>query len=214
MSDRSDLGTTSGTTSNQVLDEVVPVPVGGADDGTGTGSISTGREPAGSRNHLGNGNHLKPDRDSWCTPKWIADAIGRWDLDPCANERSHVRAGRTFSLAAGQDGLALASAVDATQRVWLNPPYSRGQVERWVRAYAHTRFCFLLRFDPSTAWFPLVYAASELVAVPVGRRVNFEPPPGVKASSNPYPHVLFFRRAEDATPAIRALCIAWRRRPT
>src|ERR1051326_7590870 len=31
-------------------------------------------------------------RNCWCTPKWIAKLIGEVDLDPCSNERSHVRA--------------------------------------------------------------------------------------------------------------------------
>src|SRR5580704_4676708 len=139
---------------------------------------------------------LNSDRDSWCTPLWLAVALGHWDLDPCWNERSHVRVGRAFSLGADQDGLELANAVSAQAKTFCNPPYSRGNVERWIAAYKHTRFCFLLRFDPSTHWFAELYAASELIAVPVGRRVNFEPPPGVRASSNPYPHALFFRCAD------------------
>lgn len=154
----------------------------------------------------------EPDRDSWCTPRWLATAIGPWDLDPCANSRSHVAATRRFDLAAGQDGLELASAQSAACRVWINPPYSRGQVERWFAAYRHTAWCFLLRFDPSTAWFAAIYAAAALVAVPVGQRVNFEPPPGVRGSSNPYPHALFFARESDATPELLRLCVAWRKK--
>jgi hypothetical protein len=154
----------------------------------------------------------RPDRDSWCTPKWFADALGPWDLDPCSNARSHIQAVRTFDLARGEDGIALAyTVVDAT-RVFLNTPYSRGMVAKFFAAYRHTRWCFLLRFDPSTEWFQNVYNAASLIAVPVGRRVNFEPPPGAKSGSNPYPHALFYARAEDATPEILAACIAWKKR--
>jgi hypothetical protein len=110
--------------------------------------------------------------------------------------------------------LAAAQEFAASVRVFVNPPYSRDQVARWVAAYRHTRFCFLVRFDPSTEWFEDLYRASSLVAVPVGRRVNFEPPPGVVASSNPYPHGLFFARAEDATQELLELCIAWRKKPS
>jgi hypothetical protein len=153
---------------------------------------------------------LRPDRDSWCTPKWIADAIGPWDLDPCSNERGHVRAGRAFRLDRGEDGLALAASVEPGVRAFVNPPYS--DVPPWVRAYKHAAFCFLLKFDPSTRWFAELYAATALVAIPRRRRVAFEPPPGVRASSNPFPHALFYARREDATDAILRLCYAWRTR--
>ena len=96
-------------------------------------------------------------RDSWCTPAWIAEAIGKFDLDPCSNARSHIRATRRLSLEDGDDGLdenwLLSPFVVAAPRTFVNPPYSKGQVERWIAAYGHTRFCFLLRFDPSTQWF-------------------------------------------------------------
>jgi hypothetical protein len=153
---------------------------------------------------------VKPDRDSWCTPKWLCDAIGAWGLDPCSNERSHVRATFTFRLDRGEDGLKLAASVAPESRVFVNPPY--GDVPPWVRAYKHARFCFLLKFDPSTRWFCELYAATALVAIPRRRRIAFEPPPGVRASSNPFPHALFYARAEDATDAILRSCIAWRTR--
>lgn len=155
---------------------------------------------------------MRPEsRDSWCTPLWLAQALGSWDLDPCSNERSHIAASRTFSIAAGTDGLALAERMESVLRVFVNPPYSRGAVARWFSAYHHTRWCFLLRFDPSTEWFEQIYAASALICVPKGRRVNFEPPPGIKASSNVFPHALFYRREEDATVDILRLCINWRK---
>jgi len=151
------------------------------------------------------------ERESWCTPAWIADAIGKFDLDPCSNSRSHVRATLRYAAEDGDDGLDPKMAnVASSTRVFVNPPYSKGQVERWVKAYGHTRFCFLLRFDPSTTWFGALYKLSALVAIPRGKRVNFEPPPGVRASSNVFPHALFYARSEDATPAILRACLAWR----
>lgn len=149
-----------------------------------------------------------PDRDTWVTPKWMSDAIGRWDLDPCANERSHIVADRTFRLDRGQDGLVLARFVSRSTRTWINPPYSRGQVIQWVEAYQHARFCFLVRLDFSTAWIEKLIAYSSLLLVP-RQRVNFEPPPGVRAGSNAFPHGLFFKHADDATADIRALCYRW-----
>ena len=163
--------------------------------------------------HGGSGD---PDRGTWCTPAWLAELIGKFDLDPCSNSRSHVRATVRRALEDGDDGLdpdwLLSPLVVNGPRVFVNPPYENGSVPRWIAGYAHTRFCFLLRFDPSTDWFADLYRRSELVAVPRGRRINFEPPPGVRASSNTFPHALFYRHAEDATPALLRACFAWRTR--
>lgn len=150
------------------------------------------------------------DRDAWCTPKWLAEAIGEVDLDPCSNERTHIRARSTFRLDFGEDGLARAEGVHQASCVFINPPYSN--VTPWIAAYGHTRFVFLLKLDPSTKWFQALIARTELVLIPRGTRVAFEPPPGVppdKANANPFPHALFYAHATDATDAIRALCFAW-----
>lgn len=146
------------------------------------------------------------DRNQWCTPKRIADALGPWDLDPCSNERSHIQAAREYRLERGEDGLVLASFNDGNTRAFINPPYARGQVIQWIQAYAHTRFCFLLKFDPSTAWFELLMQHTKLVLIPKGERVEFEPPPGIEASSVQFPHALFFAEPALATDAIKALC--------
>lgn len=70
--------------------------------------------------------------DDQFTPPQFLDAIvrifGLIDLDPSWHERSPVSAYRTFSLAAGDDGLHLPWQADL---VWLNPPYS--QLLRWLR---------------------------------------------------------------------------------
>jgi hypothetical protein len=149
------------------------------------------------------------DRDTWTTPQYLTDAIGSVDLDPCSNERSHVRAARTFRLDNGQDGLVLAKFVDHNHRVFINPPYSRGQVELWIRAYEHTRFVFLLRLDTSTQWFAQLMRRTETICVLKEKRLNFDPPPGASASSNAFPHALFYSRAADVTAEVARLCYRW-----
>lgn len=149
------------------------------------------------------------DRDTWTTPLWIASAIGLWDLDPCSNDRSKILAARTFSIDRGQNGLVLARFVSKLSRVFINPPYS--DVWPWVRAYAHTRFCFLVKFDPSTKWCGELISKTELVLFPKRTRVAFDPPPGIaEPEGNQFPHGLFFKHAADATAAIRSLCYSWR----
>lgn len=163
----------------------------------------------------------RSNRDDWCTPEWLARPLGLFDLDPCSNARSHIRSRFTCSLDRGENGLCeddgdgvfgSGSFTDAYHtlnrietnyagaghRVFINPPYSRGQVIRWVRHYKHTDFTFLLRWDPSTTWFRELMNETSYVFFP-SRRINFEPPPGIRASSNPYPHALFFRHRPPAS---------------
>ncbi len=148
------------------------------------------------------------DSDSWCTPMWLARALGPFDTDPCSNERSHIQSRRSFRLDRGQDGLVLAKFVGRGERVWVNPPYS--DVMPWVHGYGHTRFCFLVKFDPSTKWCRALLARTAFILFPRQYRVRFEPPPGVESSSNQFPHGLFYAREEDATQEIRARCYQWR----
>ena len=153
---------------------------------------------------------VEPDRDSWCTPPWITEPIGTFDLDPCSNARSTVKSSNRFSIEDGIDGLAHAEDVSADWRTFINPPYS--DVPPWIAAYAHTRFCFLLKLDTSTRWFADLFALTQLILIP-RKRVSFVPPPGVppeKAKAQQFPHALFYAHHEDATDAIRALCWSWR----
>lgn len=92
-------------------------------------------------------------------------------------------------------------------RVWIQPPYDI--VIEALAHYGHTRFVALLRLDTSTLWFEQLWHLSEVIMVPKRDRLEFVPPPGVKASSNPFPHGLFYKRAEDAPEEIRALCYPW-----
>ena len=148
------------------------------------------------------GNSGDEDRGSWCTPKELAARLGAFDLDPCSNERSHVLARvRAFGRTPDDDGLALARFVPAAWRVFINPPYAKGSVSKWIRAYLHTNYVFLLRFDPSTQWFAQLAEARPFVWFPLGWRVEFEPPPGVVGSKNPFPHALF-----AANPLPSTLC--------
>lgn len=150
-------------------------------------------------------------RDSWCTPKWLAALLGVVDLDPCSNEDSHIRACVSLLLSAGSDGLYGSPSefrCDGEDMFWapgnwtvfVNPPYSRGAVINWIRHWINTRFIFLLRWDPSTAWFKELIAECTHVWFP-NQRINFEPPEGVASSSNPFPHALYMR---DPSPELLA----------
>ena len=167
----------------------------------------------------------KPNRGAWCTPEPIAKAVGPWDVDPFSNDRSHIIATVTCELERGDNGFGLESVdrrvpgryftkagghatADHATKVWFQPDY--GDVLEAIAHYKHTRFCALLRLDTSTEWFDVLHGCSKLILIPKGNRIQFDPPPGVEASSNPYPHGLFYRHANDATKEIRALCYEWR----
>lgn len=96
-------------------------------------------------------------------------------------------------------------------RVWIQPPYDI--VDQALDHYGHTRFCALLRFDPRTAWWHrlvvLVRRRRGLICIPRGV-FNFEPPPGVQASSNSFPHALYYADERDITRAVLRRCESYR----
>ncbi len=70
---------------------------------------------------LGVGGHHRPFRgqtDDWLTPPEILNALGPFDLDPCASSARPWPTAR-IHYAPPQNGLAL----PWTGSVWLNPPY-------------------------------------------------------------------------------------------
>jgi len=87
------------------------------------------------RRHFGNMHgEVMGGKDEWLTPPWIIEALGRFDLDPCAPiERPWDTAEQHYTLL--DDGLAQ----PWRGRVWLNPPYGR-ETWKWIaRLAAHGR---------------------------------------------------------------------------
>ncbi len=161
------------------------------------------------------GSGTEEGRDGACTPRWLAEVIGEVGLDPCSNSRSHIQAMWKVRSDLGGDGLGgtlrgtfiwagivpprLQVKATSKWRVFVNCPYARGQVIRWVRHYRGTNFIFLLRWAPDTEWYaelwPWCWGAwfPRKCAVNPSGRINFDPPPGVEFSSNPFPHALYLR---------------------
>lgn len=180
------------------------------------------------------GGSKDPARGTYCTPKKWAEAIGPWDLDPFSNPRSHILAADHLSIERGDDGLldlaapgsfyraprtvdekkialfnreAFMSIATASTRTFWQPPYEL--VAECIAHYGHTRFCALLRFDTSTEWFRRLWALTTVVCFPL-ERLDFEPPPGIESSANPFPHAFFYSHEADITDEIRSLCLVWR----
>lgn len=200
-----------------------------------TSGRKTAKQAANSAANV-RGKSGDPARGAACTPLWLAQAVGRFDLDPFSNERSHIAADAACWLERGDDGfgdvepsdrvpgvyttLGRTHVASASTRTWIQPPYDI--VLRAYRHYRHTAWTALLRFDPRPEWFDEIYGDAELVCVPrgtydaAGNRIsttfNFELAPGLRASGNTFPHALYYRRAEDATPEVLRSCVSWRKK--
>lgn len=91
--------------------------------------------------------------DEWYTPKEIIDALGKFDLDPCAPVNPLWQTAEIM-YNKNQDGLTK----KWIGRVWLNPPYSRPLIEQFVKRLAEqatelhyslivvTQICFKISF--------------------------------------------------------------------
>jgi hypothetical protein len=81
---------------------------------------------------MGGFTHEKPHhglKDEWLTPKWITDALGPFDLDPCSPiNRPWATANRHLTIE--DDGLA--SQWQPSEFVWCNPPYG-SQTFTWLQ---------------------------------------------------------------------------------
>lgn len=79
-------------------------------------------------------------KDEWLTPPYIVEALGPFDLDPCAPSNPPWRtAARHISLP--DDGLT----APWSGRVWLNPPYGR-ETFRWMDRLAEHKSGIALIF--------------------------------------------------------------------
>ena len=65
--------------------------------------------------------------DTWLTPPEILEALGSFDLDPCAAPDPRPWPTAAWHIARPADGLAATWA----GRVWLNPPYGPA-TGRWL----------------------------------------------------------------------------------
>lgn len=69
--------------------------------------------------------------DVWLTPKHIIDALGKFDLDPCATPPPRPWETASASFVEADNGLSQ----EWFGRVWMNPPYGRG-IGAWMKKMA------------------------------------------------------------------------------
>ena len=125
------------------------------------------------------GSHQKTigDTQSWITPKWIIDALGPFDLEPCAADPRPWDCAKRNYTHAGLSQLWVG-------RVWLNPPFHRYEVARWVRALAqHGEGTALLHARTEAAWFEPVWEEARSILF-LAERLYFHYPDGTRAEAN------------------------------
>jgi hypothetical protein len=160
------------------------------------------------------GSHQKTvgDSQSWVTPRWLLDALGPFDLDPCAADP------RPWSCAAEnytQRGLERAWR----GRVFLNPPFDRYEVGKWVRRLAeHGSGTALLHARTEADWFAPVWQSASGILF-LADRIHFHYPDGSRARANSgAPAVLVAFSAYDLERLEQSkiaghLATVWRRCP-
>jgi len=118
--------------------------------------------------------------DTWLTPPHILDALGPFDLDPCAAPEPRPWPTAARHITKPDDGLAH----DWQGRVWLNPPYSR-QAVRWIERLAdHGHGTALIFARTDTSWFvEQVWRRADALLFLSGR-VFFHRADGSRATDN------------------------------
>ncbi len=117
----------------------------------------------------------------WLTPQWILEPLGEFDLDPCAPEtrKYWVTAKNHYNIY--DDGLNK----NWFGRVWMNPPFNRYEVGKWLKKMAeHNNGIALLPARTETAnFYKYVWDVATGVLFIKGRP-HFCDPTGVEASFN------------------------------
>lgn len=114
---------------------------------------------------------------SWITPKFIIDDLGPFDLDPCACDP------QPWPCAAKQrteDGLRW----PWHGFVWLNPPFHRYEVGKWIERMAtHGLGIALVHARTEAEWFEPIWQGASAIGF-LKDRIYFHRPDGTRADAN------------------------------
>jgi DNA N-6-adenine-methyltransferase (Dam) len=112
------------------------------------------------------------------TPRWIIEALGPFDLDSCAADPRPWDCAEV-NLCEANDGLRQPWA----GRVWLNPPFDRYQVGRWIgRLAEHGRGTALLHARTETEWFRICWERATTILF-MAKRITFVKPDGTPCTN-------------------------------
>lgn len=131
--------------------------------------------------------------DTWLTPPQLIEALGKFDLDPCAPPNMPWQTAKRM-VALPEDGLQ----VRWKGRVWLNPPYS--DPLPWVEKFFENGRGVMLvpARSPETKWGQLTLQRGTAVLFLKGR-ILFHHWPGGEVSVGKYlPNMLVAASERDA----------------
>lgn len=119
----------------------------------------------------------RPGSEVWLTDPLLLDALGGWrsfDLDPCAAPAPQPwPTARRMNTRLDDNGLL----IRWQGRVWLNPPYTRGELVRWLARMAdHDHGTALIPVASGTKqWRDFVWPRAAGVLFLYGRLCFYEP---------------------------------------
>lgn len=130
---------------------------------------------------------LPPSYDEWMTPEWVISIAvqsmgnGRIDLDPCSTDFANELVQAKVFYDKEHDGL---SQEWQGKRLFMNPPYSRGNIDKWVSKLLHHWYkadieqAFVVTNNVTdTLWAHKMYEACTALCYPQGR-IHFLGPDG------------------------------------
>lgn len=132
-----------------------------------------------------------------CTPLWLVDLVMQVDpirLDPCSNPWSIVPADVRLDGSPGRDGMTADwSALATGGLAYVNPPYGRGHMRRWVTKIAieaakGCQIVALVKSDHSTRWWDVLMGAAD-ARCELAERVRFV---GGRHGSGTFPSTVFY----------------------
>jgi len=138
--------------------------------------------------------------DEWLTPPEILNALGAFDLDPCAPA---VRPWPTAHehIALPLDGLA----AEWKGRVWLNPPFNRYARPKWMRKMAeHGNGVMLVPAATETEAFDAHVWRRAAAVCFVKTRPHFHFVGGLRAPANCGTAIALVAYGEENAAALRA----------
>lgn len=114
---------------------------------------------------------------SWITPKWILDALGPFDLDPCECVPQPWKCATIGYTEAGLEQPWFG-------RVWLNPPFDRRVVGLWMSRMAnHGNGVALVHARTEAEWFEPIWSSADGILF-LADRLHFHHPDGTRAKAN------------------------------
>ena len=145
---------------------------------------------------MGSHQSAHAETTTWLTPPEITQALGPFDIDPCAAPSPRPWSTATRHIELPEDGLAADWGI---ARVWLNPPYSFAAWEWLDRLADHGKGTALIFARTETAGFVRTVWNRAHAILFIHGRLHFHYPDGRRAGSNSgAPSCLIAYGQEDA----------------